>query len=56
MKSYAIPFIVLPAPALAHDTSVVHGHGADYLVPSLAGMLAAVSLIMAVRRLVRIQA
>ncbi len=55
MKSSAIPFLVLSPPALAHDSAVVHGHGADYLVPALAGMLAAVSLIMVVRRLVRIR-
>ena len=55
MKYLAFSFLILPVPALAHETAIAHSHAFDYLAPALAGLLAIVSLGLAVRRPARIR-
>ena len=56
MKYLIAPLFILASPAIAHETVTPHSHDAALLVPAVAGLLAAASLVLAVRRLARIRA
>ena len=56
MRFLIAPLSVLVAPATAHETVTSHRHDAALLNPAVAGFLAAVSLVLVIRRLARIRA